>query len=244
MANGRSRRLLSMDRNVRPAAVSLKQSCCQTAKGLKWESTEQTTALRPPPSGQVLDAQTMLTHGGDDLNDYRFSLGQPLFTLALTLSGLPALLITIIGLGEGRTHLTHQLTKALVAHRYIGRPVIGLKDFSVAKTLVCKWHLRCCMKFPGVRCFIIVRPWRSAPSSAIGNPLTPRGTAAASPQAHVGRSQVAAGLAWVFDRCSDGYEDLYPLQRGAKADRRGLWANPVPVAPWDWRQQRRSTPQP
>lgn len=60
----------------------------------------------------------------------------------------------------------------------------------------------------------------------------------------VGRSQVAAGLAWVFDRYSDGYEDLYPLQRGAKADRRGLWANPVPVAPWDWRQQRRSTPQP
>ena len=125
----------------------------------------------------------MLTHGGDDLYDYRFSLGQPLFALALTLSGLPALLIIIIGLGEGRTYFIHQLTKALVAHRYIGRPVIGLKDFSVAKTLVCKWHLRCCMKFPGVRCFIIVRPWRSAPSSAIGNPLTPRGTAAASPQA-------------------------------------------------------------
>ena len=60
----------------------------------------------------------------------------------------------------------------------------------------------------------------------------------------VGRSQVAAGLAWVFDRYSEGYEDLYPLQRGAQADRRGLWANPVPVAPWDWRQQRRPTPQP
>ena len=60
----------------------------------------------------------------------------------------------------------------------------------------------------------------------------------------VGRSQVAAGLAWVFDRYSDGYEDLYPLQRDAKADRRGLWADPVPVAPWDWRQQRRPTPQP
>lgn len=60
----------------------------------------------------------------------------------------------------------------------------------------------------------------------------------------VGRTQVAAGLAWVFDRYSEGYEDLYPLQRDAKADRRGLWADPVPVAPWDWRQQRRSTPQP
>ena len=94
----------------------------------------------------------MLTHGGDDLYDYRFSLGQPLFALALTLSGLPSLLIIIIGLGEGRTYFIHQLTKALVAHRYIGRPVIGLKDFSVSITLVFKWHLRGCMKFPGVRC--------------------------------------------------------------------------------------------
>lgn len=78
----------------------------------------------------------MLTHGGDDLNDCRFSLGQPPFSLALTLSGLPALLITIIGLGESRTYFIHQLTKALVAHWYIGRPAIGLKDFSVSKTLV------------------------------------------------------------------------------------------------------------
>ena len=60
----------------------------------------------------------------------------------------------------------------------------------------------------------------------------------------VGRTQVAAGLAWVFDRYSEGYEDLYPLQRDAQADRRGLWTDPAPVAPWDWRQQRRSTPQP
>jgi hypothetical protein len=34
-----------------------------------------------------------------------------------------------------------------------------LKDFSVAKTLVCKWHLRGYLKFQGIRCFIIVRPW-------------------------------------------------------------------------------------
>lgn len=108
---------------------------------------KQTAALRALPSGQVLDVQTMLTHGGDDLYDYRFSLGQPLFTLALTFSDLPALFLAIIGLGEGRTHLTHQLTIALVAHRYIGRLAIGLKDFSVAKTLVCKWHLRGYLKF-------------------------------------------------------------------------------------------------
>lgn len=35
-----------------------------------------------------------------------------------------------------------------------------------------------------------------------------------------------------------GYE---ALQRAAKADRRGLWTAPAPMAPWDWRQQRRST---
>lgn len=56
--------------------------------------------------------------------------------------------------------------------------------------------------------------------------------------------RLAGGLAWVFDRYSEGYGDLYPLLRGAKADRRGLWTDPDPVAPWDWRQQRRSTPQP
>lgn len=101
----------------------------------------------------------MLTQGGDDLNDYRFSLGQPLFTLALTLTDLPALLLAIIGLGEGRAHLTHQLTKTLIPHRYIGETAIWLNDSSVSKTLVYKWHLRGYLVFQGIRCFIIVRPW-------------------------------------------------------------------------------------
>ena len=56
----------------------------------------------------------------------------------------------------------------------------------------------------------------------------------------VATSQVHAGMAWVFDKYSEGYEHLYPLQSGAKADRRGLWSGPDPVAPWDWRKQRRS----
>lgn len=55
----------------------------------------------------------------------------------------------------------------------------------------------------------------------------------------VGRTQVAAGMAWVFDRYSEGYEDLYPLQRAAKADRRGLWSEPAPVAPWAYRARKR-----
>lgn len=68
-------------------------------------------------SGQVLDAQSMPLHGGDNLNDRRFSLGQPKLMLALTFPDLPALLLAIVGLGESGAHLTHQLAKALVAHR-------------------------------------------------------------------------------------------------------------------------------
>ena len=49
----------------------------------------------------------------------------------------------------------------------------------------------------------------------------------------VSRTQVTNVLAWVFDRYSEGYEDLYPLRRAAKADRRGLWTDPAPMAPWD-----------
>lgn len=55
----------------------------------------------------------------------------------------------------------------------------------------------------------------------------------------VGRTQVAAGLAWVFDRYSEGYEDLYPLQRDAKAYRRGIWSEFAPVAPWAYRARKR-----
>jgi endonuclease YncB( thermonuclease family) len=60
----------------------------------------------------------------------------------------------------------------------------------------------------------------------------------------VGRAQVAAGMAWVFDRYSDGYEGLYLLQDAARRNGTGLWVDPEPTAPWDWRLQRRPTPQP
>jgi len=53
----------------------------------------------------------------------------------------------------------------------------------------------------------------------------------------VGKAQVAAGMAWVFDRYSEGYEHLYRLQDTAKGGRRGLWADAAPVAPWDWRHR-------
>ncbi|MDO9031756.1 MAG: thermonuclease family protein [Hydrogenophaga sp.] len=53
----------------------------------------------------------------------------------------------------------------------------------------------------------------------------------------VGKAQVAAGMAWVFDRYAEGYEHLYRLQNTAKGGQRGLWADPAPVAPWDWRKR-------
>jgi micrococcal nuclease len=47
--------------------------------------------------------------------------------------------------------------------------------------------------------------------------------------------QVRAGMAWVFDRyVSDRV--LYPVQDAARAERRGLWTDAEPIAPWEWRR--------
>lgn len=54
-----------------------------------------------------------------------------------------------------------------------------------------------------------------------------------------GQAQVQAGMAWVYDRYAKGYEALYPVQTEARARRAGLWIDPEPVAPWDWRKQRK-----
>lgn len=54
-----------------------------------------------------------------------------------------------------------------------------------------------------------------------------------------GVAQVSTGMAWVFDRYSEGYEHLYLMQDAAKGAHQGLWTDLAPVAPWDWREQRR-----
>jgi endonuclease YncB( thermonuclease family) len=51
-----------------------------------------------------------------------------------------------------------------------------------------------------------------------------------------GAHQVATGMAWVYDRYSKPSSPLYRLQDGAKAARRGLWAESEPVPPWEWRR--------
>ena len=50
----------------------------------------------------------------------------------------------------------------------------------------------------------------------------------------VAAAQVGAGLAWVY-RAGDG--DLDRLQRQARESRAGLWSQPRPMAPWDYRHQ-------
>lgn len=50
--------------------------------------------------------------------------------------------------------------------------------------------------------------------------------------------QVRSGMAWVFDRYVID-QRLYSLQNEARGARRGLWADPQPVAPWDWRRDQR-----
>jgi len=52
---------------------------------------------------------------------------------------------------------------------------------------------------------------------------------------------VRRGLAW-WDRRSVPHADrLHQLERQAREDKRGLWARPAPVPPWEWRAERRDS---
>lgn len=51
--------------------------------------------------------------------------------------------------------------------------------------------------------------------------------------------QVKRGMAWVFDRYAARNSPLYDLQREAQGTRRGLWADPQPMAPWAYRAKLR-----
>lgn len=52
-----------------------------------------------------------------------------------------------------------------------------------------------------------------------------------------GREQIHRGLAWVYDRYATD-RTLYAVQEEAKAAHRGLWSDPAPTAPWEWRKTR------
>ena len=51
---------------------------------------------------------------------------------------------------------------------------------------------------------------------------------------------IKSGLAWVYRKYAKGYSHFYAFEDEAKAAKRGLWVDPNPVAPWDWRKAKRS----
>jgi endonuclease YncB( thermonuclease family) len=50
--------------------------------------------------------------------------------------------------------------------------------------------------------------------------------------------QVRLGMAWVYDHYVTD-RSLYQLQDEAKTAKRGLWADPSPMSPWEFRHARR-----
>ena len=54
--------------------------------------------------------------------------------------------------------------------------------------------------------------------------------------------QLRAGMAWYDPKVGLGYEALADIQLRAQAAGRGLWAQPSPLPPWDWRATRKPIP--
>jgi endonuclease YncB( thermonuclease family) len=53
--------------------------------------------------------------------------------------------------------------------------------------------------------------------------------------------QVRRGYAWTFVRYARPDSPLFAVEREARAAHRGLWQDPAPVAPWDWRSRVRQS---
>lgn len=54
--------------------------------------------------------------------------------------------------------------------------------------------------------------------------------------------QLRAGMAWFDPKVGPGYEALAGIQTRAQAAGRGLWVQPSPLPPWDWRATRKARP--
>jgi micrococcal nuclease len=55
---------------------------------------------------------------------------------------------------------------------------------------------------------------------------------------------VRAGFAWWFQRYALTDTELKKLEAEAREARRGLWADPKPVPPWEWRATLRQQQEP
>jgi endonuclease YncB( thermonuclease family) len=47
---------------------------------------------------------------------------------------------------------------------------------------------------------------------------------------------VRAGLAWWYQQCARRETVLWDLAQEARDAKRGLWSDPKPVEPWEWRR--------
>ncbi len=54
----------------------------------------------------------------------------------------------------------------------------------------------------------------------------------------VNAEQVRQGMAWVFRQYAKD-ATLYTMETDAKEQKRGLWRDPAPIRPWEWRKDRR-----
>ena len=50
-----------------------------------------------------------------------------------------------------------------------------------------------------------------------------------------GQHQVEYGYAWVYRKYAKGFGHLFAIERNARDQGRGLWADPEPTPPWDFR---------
>ena len=66
----------------------------------------------------------------------------------------------------------------------------------------------------------------------IGDILLPDGT-------NVNHRLVQEGMCWWYRKYAPGDSTLERLEAEARAAKRGLWADPNPVPPWEWRKQQR-----
>ncbi|UXC19992.1 MULTISPECIES: thermonuclease family protein [Comamonas] len=54
-----------------------------------------------------------------------------------------------------------------------------------------------------------------------------------------GQHQVATGMAWYYVKYGKGYEWLQSIEESARVSELGVWSEPNPVPPWDWRKSKR-----
>jgi endonuclease YncB( thermonuclease family) len=55
-------------------------------------------------------------------------------------------------------------------------------------------------------------------------------------EVHANAEMVKSGLAWVYRQYAKNFEYLFPLEASAREARIGLWLDPRPTPPWQWRR--------